>query len=46
MADACTARKRRESALREIEQSNSARAAWLEPKDYTAHVAKLKKELA
>jgi hypothetical protein len=40
------ARKHREAILREIEQSNAARAAWLEPKDYDAHLAKLKKELA
>lgn len=46
LADAMAARKRRESILREIEQSNAARAAWLEPKDYDAHMAKLKKGLA
>ena len=36
----------RNDILREIEQSNAARAAWLDPKDYSAHLAKLKKELA
>lgn len=46
LADALVARKRRESALRAIEQSNAARAAWFEPKDYDAYLAKLKKELA
>ena len=46
LADALAARRRKESILREIEQSNAARAAWLDPKDYNAHLAKLKKELA
>ncbi|MBM9532255.1 hypothetical protein JWG42_19045, partial [Desulfoprunum benzoelyticum] len=46
LADALAARKRRESALRAIEQSNAARAAWFEPKDYDAYLATLKKELA
>jgi hypothetical protein len=46
LAEALAVRKRREAALREIEQSNAARAAWLEPKDYDAYLAKLKKDLA
>jgi hypothetical protein len=45
LADALAARKRREAALRAIEQSSAARVAWFEPKDYDAHLAKLKKEL-
>lgn len=45
LADALATRRRKESAVREIEQSNAARAAWLDPKDYNAHRAKLLKEL-
>jgi len=44
LVDALTVRQRRESALRAIEQSSAARAARLEPKDYNAHLAQLKRE--